>query len=112
MRRTIKEVDLEGVIRDFDLTLIGQKLVVVEKEVERMGSILIPDTAKSRDLQTNEGWVVAVGEDVTFCSPRDVVYYGRYSGAWIDRDDVKFRIMNEEDLLGKVKPRKEEENAG
>jgi chaperonin GroES len=102
MRQVIKEVDVEGVIAGFDLIPYGQRLVVVEKEVEQVGRLFVPETAKDREMATNEGWVVAVGNDVDFCSPGDVIYYGRYSGAKFERGEMRYRIMNEDDILGRV----------
>lgn len=104
MEEVIKNVNVEDEIERFDLELYGQRVVVLEKEVEKVGSLFVPDTAKTKDMQTNEGWVLAVGPDVDFCQEGDVIYYARYSGAWFERGRGKrYRIMNEEDILGKVK---------
>ena len=103
-----KKVDVQGLIESFPIIPYGQRLYAVEKEVEQSGLIIVPDTAKDKEMQTNEGWVVAVGPEVEFCQPGDEIVYARYSGAWIVVGGQKFRVMNEEDILGKKNDFKEE----
>ena len=107
-RVVIKEVDVPGVIEVFPIKPYGQRLYCVEKEVEQIGLIIVAQTSKDKEMQTNEGWVIAVGDEVEFCQPGDEVFYARYSGAWCVVDDQKFRVMNEEDILGKRDKLKEE----
>lgn len=98
---TFKQVDVHGLIESFPIIPYGPRLYAVEKEVEQTGLIIVPDTAKDKEMQTNEGWVISVGDEVQFCQPGDEIVYARYSGAWFVVDDQKFRVMNEEDILGK-----------
>jgi co-chaperonin GroES (HSP10) len=104
-RLEVKEVDVPGLIEKFPIIPFAARLFAVEKEVSRVGNLIVPQNSK--EMQTNEGWVIAVGPDVDFCKPGDVIYYAKYSGAWCEIDDVKYRVMNEEDLLGKYDPMKE-----
>lgn len=99
-----EEVDVKELINQFPYKLYGQRLMVYEKEVERVGGLYIPDTAKrDGEMRTNEGYVIAIGDEVTFCKLEDIVLYGRYSGAWQDVNGKRFRLMNQEDVLGKRK---------
>lgn len=102
-RVIVKEVDVPGVIESFPIQPYASRLYVVEKEVEQVGLIIVAQTSKDKEMQTNEGWVIAVGDDVTFCHPGDEIFYARYSGAWCVVGDQKYRVMNEEDILGKKK---------
>jgi co-chaperonin GroES (HSP10) len=107
-RIQIKEVDIPGLVEQFPIIPYASRLYVVEKEIEKVGLIYITKNSRDNEMQTNEGWVVAVGNDVEFCEPGDVVFYGRYSGAWTTLGEQRFRVMNEEDILGKQDPFKEE----
>ena len=79
----------------------------IEKEVEKKGGIIIPDTAKEKP---QEGEVVAVGpgkrDDDGKLIPMDVksgdkILYGKYSGTEIKLDDEEeYLIMNQDDILG------------
>lgn len=102
-RVILKEVDIPKVIEEFPVKPYGSRLYAVEKEVEQVGLIIVAPTTRDKEMQTNEGWVIAIGDDVTFCHPGDDIYYARYSGAWCVVGEQKFRVMNEEDILGKKK---------
>ena len=78
----------------------------IEKEEERKGGIIIPDTAKEKP---QEGEVIAVGpgkrDDQGKLIPMDVksgdrVLYGKYSGTEIKLDDDEYLIMHQDDILG------------
>jgi co-chaperonin GroES (HSP10) len=111
-RVQIKQVDVSGLIESFPILPYASRLYVIEKEVERVGHLYVPETAKDKEMQTNEGWVIATGPDVDFCQPGDIVYYARYSGAWCTLNEIKYRVMNEEDLLGKYDDMKGDPYAG
>lgn len=96
-------LDISEELKNFDLEPFGERLVVKELEVESVGRLLVPETARDKEMQTNLGYVIAMGPLVETCVPGDLVYYGRYSGAKFTWNDKKYRIMNEDDLLGKVK---------
>ncbi len=78
----------------------------IEETEQRVGGIIIPDTAKEKPQQ---GKVIAVGkgkvkEDGTV-SPLDVqagdkVLFGKYSGQEIKLDGDEFLIMREDEILG------------
>lgn len=77
----------------------------IEKEEEKKGSIIIPDTAKEKP---QEGIVVAVGDGkMTEDGKRlpitvkvnDKVLFGKYSGTDIKYGDDEYVIMKEEEIL-------------
>ena len=80
----------------------------VEEEEQKVGGIIIPDTAKEKPQQ---GKVVAVGKgrvsDKGETFPLDVkagdtVLFGKYAGTEIKLDGEEFLIMREEEILGIV----------
>ena len=78
----------------------------IEETEQKVGGIIIPDTAKEKPQQ---GRVIAVGkgkvkEDGTV-SPLDVqagdkVLFGKYSGQEIKLDGDELLIMREDEILG------------
>ncbi len=91
-------------IAEFDLIPYNDRIVVKELKVDKVGLLYMPGTAEE-EMRTNEGFVIATGSGATFVAIGDRVYYGRYSGVWIPRMGTQkvYRLMNEEDLLGRVK---------
>ena len=85
---------------------IGDRVLVepLDKEMEKVGSLFVPDTAKEKPQQ---GIVVAVGtgkKDGDKVIPLilkagDKVLYGRYAGNEIKYDDKDYLIMSENDVL-------------
>jgi chaperonin GroES len=81
----------------------------IEEGEQKIGGIIIPDTAKEKPQQ---GKVVAVGQgkvkedggriplDV---KPGDSILFGKYSGQEIKLDGEEFLIMREEEVLGILK---------
>jgi chaperonin GroES len=78
----------------------------VEEQEQRVGGIIIPDTAKEKPLQAK---VVAVGtgrvtdEGKTIpleVKVGDYVLVGKYSGTEIKLDGVEYLIVREEEVLG------------
>lgn len=78
----------------------------IEKEEEKRGGIIIPDTAKEKP---QEGEVIAVGpgkrDDQGKIIPMEVkvgdrILYGKYSGTEVKDDGEEFLIMHQEDILG------------
>ncbi len=67
---------------------------------EKIGGIIIPDTAKEKPLK---GEVVAVGngtkDEEMILSAGDEVLYGKYAGTEIELDGEKFLIMRQSDVL-------------
>lgn len=66
------------------------------EEVTKSG-IYIP-----HDARTIQQWgkVLDVGSDVTHVKKGNRVYFGKYSGAEIKVNDVKYLVFKEEDVLG------------
>ena len=78
----------------------------VESEARSAGGIIIPDTAKEKQL---EGIVIAVGagkrlEDGSRIAPEvkegDRVLFGKYAGTDIKVDGEEHMILKESDILG------------
>ncbi|HEX29489.1 co-chaperone GroES [Candidatus Poribacteria bacterium] len=86
---------------------LADRVVVepVEKEEEKIGSIIIPDTAKESPI---EGKVVAVGPGRTLESgkrlemavkPGDRVLYNKFAGTEVKIEGKELLIMRESDIL-------------
>jgi chaperonin GroES len=80
----------------------------VEEEEQRVGGIIIPDTAKEKPQQ---GKVIAVGkgrvEKDGKITPLDVkagdtVLFGKYAGQEIKLDGTEYLIIREEEVLGVI----------
>ncbi len=87
---------------------LGDRVIVkpLEKEEEKIGGIIIPDTAKEKP---QEGHVEAVGPGkLTESGNRlqmnvkegDTVLYGKYSGTEVKINGDEFLIMHEDDIFG------------
>jgi chaperonin GroES len=73
----------------------------VEQE-ERVGAIIIPDTAKEKP---SIGDVIAVGTDEDIkelIKVGDKVLFGKYAGDEIKIEGVKHLLVNRSDILAKV----------
>ncbi|REH90144.1 co-chaperone GroES [Staphylococcus felis] len=86
---------------------LGSRIVVERKEQEQTtkSGIVLTDTAKEK---SNEGVVVAVGPGRTLDNGQrleievnvgDKVVYDQYAGIEIKRDDTKYLVLNEEEVL-------------
>ncbi len=78
----------------------------LEEQEQKIGGIIIPDTAKEKPQQ---GKVVAVGSgrvnDEGKVMPLDVkvgdtVLFGKYSGTEIKLEGTEYLIVREEEILG------------
>jgi len=78
----------------------------VEEQEQRIGGIIIPDTAKEKPQQ---GRVVAVGKgrvnDKGDVFPLDVkegetILFGKYAGSEIKVDNKEYLILREDEVLG------------
>ena len=87
---------------------LHDRLIVerIEETEQKVGGIIIPDTAKEKPQQ---GKVVAVGKgklkDDGTVTPLDVatgdkVLFGKYSGQEIKLDGIEYLIMREDEILG------------
>jgi chaperonin GroES len=79
----------------------------MEQQEERIGSIIIPDTAKEKP---QEGKVIAVGpgrQENGKVVPLQVkvgdrVLYGKYAGTEIKKDGKEYLIVRESDILAVI----------
>lgn len=78
----------------------------IEEQEQRIGGIIVPDTAKEKPQQ---GRVVAVGKgrinDKGEVFPLDVkvgdtVLFGKYGGTEVKIDGKEYLILREEEVLG------------
>lgn len=87
---------------------LGDRVIVkaLEKEEEKVGGIIIPDTAKEKP---QEGKIEAVGPgkkndkgEVVAMNVKqgDKVLYGKYSGTEVKIDGEEYLIMHEDDIFG------------
>ena len=71
---------------------------------EKIGGIIIPDTAKEKPLK---GEVLAVGkgtkDEEMVLQVNDTVLYGKYSGTALELDGEKYLIMRQSDVLAVIK---------
>ena len=81
---------------------------IEESEEQKVGGIIIPDTAKEKPQQ---GKVIAVGngkvKDDGSVTPLDVkagdtVLFGKYGGQEIKLDGMEYLIMREDEILGVI----------
>ena len=83
--------------------LADRVLVKPAPAEEKIGGIIIPDTAKEKPLR---GEIVAAGngtkDEAMELKAGDVVLYGKYAGTEIDLEGEKFLIMRQSDVLAIV----------
>ncbi len=75
---------------------------LVEEEEEKVGSIIIPDTAKEKPRM---GKVVAVGTDEDLqekIKVGDKIIFSKYSGDEIKIDNKEYLIVQRSDILATV----------
>jgi chaperonin GroES len=96
-------------VRPLHDRIIVQRL---EEKEERVGGIIIPDTAKEKPQQ---GKIIAVGkgriEKDGKITPLDVkagdtVLFGKYAGQEIKIDGNEYLIIREEEVLGVIEKKK------
>ena len=83
--------------------LADRVLVLPAPAEEKVGGIIIPDTAKEKPQR---GKVIAVGEgtkdDKMVLKAGDEVLYGNYPGTEIESEGTKYLIMRQSDVLAVV----------
>ena len=83
--------------------LADRVLVQPAPAEEKVGGIIIPDTAKEKPQR---GKVVAVGagtkDDPMVLKEGDTVLYGKYSGTELENEGEKYLMMRQSDVLAKV----------
>ena len=80
--------------------LADRVLVAPAAAEEKVGGIIIPDTAKEKPLR---GRIVAAGkgskDEEMILKEGDEVLYGKYSGTELELDGEKYLIMRQSDVL-------------
>ena len=80
--------------------LADRVLVLPAPAEEKIGGIIIPDTAKEKPLR---GKIVAAGngtkDEEMVLNEGDVVLYGKYAGTEIELEGEKYLIMRQSDVL-------------
>lgn len=70
---------------------------------EKVGGIIIPDTAKEKPQR---GKVIAVGQgtkdDPMVLKEGDTVLYGKYAGTELENEGEKYLMMRQSDVLAVV----------
>ena len=83
--------------------LADRLLVLPARAEEKVGGIIIPDTAKEKPQR---GKVVAVGngtkDEEMILKVGDEVLYGKYAGTELENDGEKYLIMRQSDVLAVV----------
>ena len=84
--------------------LADRVLVLPAPAEEKVGGIIIPDTAKEKPLN---GTIVAVGEgtkdEKMILKEGDNVLYGNYAGTELEYEGKKYLMMRQSDVLAIVK---------
>ena len=83
--------------------LADRVLVLPAQAEEKVGGIIIPDTAKEKP---QHGKVVATGngtkDEEMVLKEGDEILYGKYSGTEFEFDGTKYLIMRQSDVLAVV----------
>ena len=83
--------------------LADRVLVLPAQAEEKVGGIIIPDTAKEKPRR---GKVVAVGngtkDEEMILKVGDEVLYGKYAGTELENDGEKYLMMRQSDVLAVV----------
>ena len=83
--------------------LADRVLVAPAAVEEKVGGIIIPDTAKEKPLR---GRIVAAGkgtkDEEMVLKEGDEVLYGKYAGTELELDGEKFLIMRQSDVLAVI----------
>ena len=78
-------------------------LVLPAQAEEKVGGIIIPDTAKEKP---QHGTIVAAGngtkDEEMVLKEGDEVLYGKYSGTELEVEGTKYLIMRQSDVLAVV----------
>lgn len=83
--------------------LADRVLVQSAPAEEKVGGIIIPDTAKEKPQR---GKVIAVGQgtkdDPMVLKEDDTVLYGKYAGTELENEGEKYLMMRQSDVLAVV----------
>lgn len=83
------------------------RIIIKKKKITQIGLIILPANAKS--METSEGEIAAIGDEVSALKVGDYVIYGKYAGAKMEiKDDVnEYVVLNEEDVIAIVEPKRD-----
>ena len=80
--------------------LADRVLVLPAPAEEKVGGIIIPDTAKEKPQR---GRVIAIGQgtkdEAMVLKENDTVLYGKYAGTELEYEGEKYLIMRQSDVL-------------
>lgn len=80
--------------------LADRVLILPASAEEKVGGIIIPDTAKEKPLR---GKVVAAGngtkDEEMILKEGDTVLYGKYAGTELEYEGTKYLMMRQSDVL-------------
>ena len=80
--------------------LADRVLILPAPAEEKVGGIIIPDTAKEKPLR---GKVVAAGngtkDEELILKEGDTVLYGKYAGTELEYEGTKYLMMRQSDVL-------------
>ena len=83
--------------------LADRVLVLPAPAEEKVGGIIIPDTAKEKPLRDT---IKAVGkgtkDEEMILKEGDQVLYGKYAGTELEFDGEKYLIIKQSDVLAKI----------
>lgn len=83
--------------------LADRVLILPAPAEEKIGGIIIPDTAKEKPLH---GKVMATGngtkDEQMVLKEGDEVLYGKYSGTELEYEGTKYLIMRQSDVLAVI----------
>lgn len=83
--------------------LADRVLILPAPAEEKVGGIIIPDTAKEKPLR---GKVVAAGngtkDEEMILKEGDTVLYGKYAGTELEYEGTKFLMMRQSDVLAVI----------
>jgi chaperonin GroES len=83
--------------------LADRVLVLPAQAEEKVGGIIIPDTAKEKPQR---GKIVAVGQgtkdEEMILKEGDEILYGKYAGTELEVNDEKYLMMRQSDVLAIV----------
>lgn len=80
--------------------LADRVLVLPAPAEEKVGGIIIPDTAKEKPQR---GRIIAIGQgtkdEAMVLKENDTVLYGKYAGTELEYEGEKYLIMRQSDVL-------------
>ena len=83
--------------------LADRVLILPAPAEEKVGGIIIPDTAKEKPLR---GKVVAAGngtkDEEMILKEGDTVLYGKYAGTELEYEGTKYLMMRQSDVIAVI----------